>query len=70
MYVRCHHFQHLIRNHWANQSQISYEASMGWGNKIFSTGPSLMTKMADMAIQGKNLKKSSSVAPKVDNIET
>ena len=32
--------------------------------KICSTGPGLMTKMADMAIYGKNLKKSSSLAPK------
>ena len=27
-------FKHLLRNHWANQSQISYRASMGWGNEI------------------------------------
>ena len=33
--------------------------------KICSTGPGLMTKMADMAIYGKNLKKSSSLAPKM-----
>ena len=27
-------FKHLLlRNHWANQSQISYWASMGWGNE-------------------------------------
>ena len=27
-------FKHLLlRNHWANQSQISYGASMLWGNK-------------------------------------
>ena len=32
--------------------------------KICSTGPGLMTKMADMAIYGTNLKKSSSLAPK------
>ena len=32
--------------------------------KICSTGPDLMAKMADMAIYGKNLKKSSSLAPK------
>ena len=32
--------------------------------KICSTGPGLMTKMADMAIYGNNLKKSSSLAPK------
>ena len=32
--------------------------------KICSTGPGLMTKMADMAIYGKNLKKSSFLAPK------
>ena len=32
--------------------------------KICSTGPDLMTKMADMAIYGKNIKKSSSLAPK------
>ena len=33
-YVCCQHFQHLLlRNHWANQSQVSYETSMGWDNE-------------------------------------
>ena len=28
------HFKYLLlRNNWANQSQISYEASTGWGNE-------------------------------------
>ena len=58
MYVCCQRFQHLLlTNHWTSQSQISYEASMGLGNENCSTGPGLMTKMADMAIYGKNLKK-------------
>ena len=45
----------LLRNHWANQSQISYGASIGWGNEIFSNGPGHMPKMAALPIYGKNL---------------
>ena len=52
-------FKHLLlRNHWDNHRSIC-----GMGKKICSTGPGHMTKMADMAIYGKNLKKSSSLAP-------
>ena len=58
-------FKHLRRNHWANQSQISSGASMGWGTKICSSGPGHMTKMATMPIYGKNLKKSSSPEPQI-----
>ena len=63
---RPHFFKHLLlRNHWANWSQISYEVSMGWENeKVCSNGPGHMTKMAAMPIYGKNLKKSSSSEPK------
>ena len=51
-------FKHLLlRNHLANQIQISYEASMGWGNKYCSNGPGHMTKMATIPIYGKHLKK-------------
>ena len=58
-------FKHpLLRNHWANQSQISYGASMGWGTKVCSNVPGHMTKMATMPIYVKNLKKSSSLEPK------
>ena len=55
--------QLLLRNHWANQSQISYGAFMGWGNKVCSNGPGHMTKMPAIPIYGKNLKKSSSPEP-------
>ena len=37
---------------------------MGWGTKVCSNGPGHRTKMAAMAIYGKNLKKSSSPEPK------
>ena len=58
-------FKHLLhRNHWANQSQISFGASMGWGNESLFNWSSHMTKMATMPIYGKNLKKSSSLEPK------
>ena len=32
-------FKHLLRNHWASQSQISYGASMGWGNECLFKWP-------------------------------
>ena len=35
-----------------------------WGTKVCSNGPGQMTKMATMPINGKNLKKSSSLEPK------
>ena len=58
-------FKHLLlRNHWANQSQISYGASMGWGNESLLKWSWWHDKMAAMAICGKNLKKSSSPEPK------
>ena len=47
-------FKHLLRNCWANQSQISYGASGGM--KVCSNGPGYMTKVAAMPIYGKNLK--------------
>ena len=51
-------FKHLLlRNHWADQSHISYGASMGWGNE------SLLKRSwshdQDGRIYDKNLKKSS-----------
>ena len=53
-------FKHLLlRNHWADWSQISCEASLGRGNENCSNGPGHMTKMAAMPIYGKNHKKSS-----------
>ena len=47
----------LLRNHWANQSQIPCGAS--YGRKVCSNGPGHMTKMAAMPIYGKNFKISS-----------
>ena len=63
-------FKHLLRNDWADWSQISYGVSMGWGNKSFSNGPGHMTKMAAMPTYGKNLKKSSSPELKADDLDT
>ena len=40
------------------------------GIKVPSNGHGHMTKMATMPIYGKNLKKSSSLEPKVDGLET
>ena len=45
--------------------KVKFHMNHPWDGamKICSTDPGLMTKMADMAIYGKNLKKSSSLAP-------
>ena len=40
------------------------------GTKVCSSGPSHMTKMATMPIYGKNMKKSSSLEPKADDLES
>ena len=47
-------FKHLLRNHWANWSQISCEVSIGLGNECLFKRPGHMTKMAAMPIYGKN----------------
>ena len=39
-----------------NQAQISCEASLGRGKKVYINGLGHMTKMATMPIYGKNLK--------------
>ena len=55
-------FKHLLlRNHWADWSQIAYGVSI-WdgGTKVYSNDPGHMTKMATMPIYGRNIKKSSS----------
>ena len=39
------------------------------GTKVYSNGPGHMTKMATMPIYGKNIKKSSSMEPKGDDLE-
>ena len=59
MYVCCQHFQQLLlTNHRANQSQISYEASMGWGNEnLFNWSRSYDQDGRYGHIWGKNLKK-------------
>ena len=45
------HFNHLLlRNRWANQSQISYGFLLGWGNESLFK----VTKMAAIPIYGKN----------------
>ena len=51
-------FKHLLHRNWANQSQISYGASMGRGNEtVCSNSPGHMTKVAAIPIYGKKLKK-------------
>ena len=60
-------FKHLLlRNHWANQSQISYDG----GTKVCSNGPGHMTKLAAMPIYGKNLKNLLLWNQKADDLET
>ena len=45
----------LLWNLWANFAQISYEASLGWGEwKIAKMVVGSLTKMAAMPIYGKN----------------
>ena len=44
----------LLQNRWANRSQISSGASVGWGNESCSRGLGHMTKIAAMPIYGKN----------------
>ena len=51
-------------------SQISYRASMGWGNESLFNRPGHMTKMALMPIYGKTLKNLFLWNQKVDDIET
>ena len=43
--------KHLLRNHWAKQSQISYGSSMDRGTEIYSWH---LAKMAAMPVYGKN----------------
>ena len=40
------------------------------GTKVFSNGPCHMTKMAAMSIDGKNMKNSSSLNQKADDLES
>ena len=54
----------------ADLSQISYEASMGWGKKVYSDGQGHMTNMATIPIYGKTLKKYSSLEPKTVDLES
>ena len=44
----------FLRNRLAEWSQISYGASIGWRNEIYSNCPGHMTNMAAMPIYGKN----------------
>ena len=54
----------LLQNRWANQNQISYGASVGWGTKVCSRGLGHMNKMAEtLYMYGKFLQKSSSPEP-------
>ena len=46
------------------------EPLLDGGMKVCSNGPGHMTKMAAMPIYGKNLKKSSSLESKADDLET
>ena len=59
VYMCVNIFKHvLLWNHWADWSQISCGASLGWGNEsLLKKSPGHMTKMATMPIYGKNLKK-------------
>ena len=45
----------LLWNRWANFAQISYGASLGWGNEKLLKGCGPLTKMAATPIYGKNL---------------
>ena len=53
--VVVHNFNHLLlRNRWADQSQILCGASLGRGNDILFTAFGSKTKMAATPIYGKN----------------
>ena len=63
MYVNI--FKHLLlRNHWVNQSQISYRASMGWGNESLFNWSRSHDQDCRHAIYGENIKTSSFLEPK------
>ena len=46
------------------EAKFHVEPPWDGGTKVCSVGPDHMTKMADMPVYGKNLKKSSSPEPK------
>ena len=53
-------FKHLLLwSHWADWSQISYGASMGWETNVWSNVQGHMTNMAAMPIYDENFKHSS-----------
>ena len=45
----------LLWSRWANFAQISYGASLGWGNERLLKWSWSATKMAAMPVYGKNL---------------
>ena len=55
----------LLQNHWADQSQISYGASVGWGNEsLFARSGSHGPRLPPHPYMVKTLLKSSSPEPK------
>ena len=56
----------------ARPIEAKFHGNPPWdgGTKVYSNGPCHMTKMAAMPIYGKNIKKSSSLEPKADDLES
>ena len=49
---------------WPIEAKFHVEPAWDWGTKVCTNGPGHMTNMATMPINGKNLKKYSSLEPK------
>ena len=63
-------FKHLLRNHWANQSQIPYGASVEWGNESLLKWSWSHYLDGRYAIYGKNLKHLLLLNLKAENLAT
>ena len=52
--------------------EAKFHVELQWdgGTKVCSNGPGHMTKMAAIPIYGKNMKNSSSLEPKADDLES
>ena len=65
-------FSNVFSSETTGQIEANFHMEPPWdgGTKVCSNGPGHMTKMAAMPIYGKNIKKSSSLEPNADDLET
>ena len=60
----------FLENARPNEAKFLVKPPWDGGTKVCLNGPGHMATMAAMAIYGKNLKKSSSLEPKADDLES